>query len=93
MRIGIHTGTIIGGIVGTQIVRYDIYGSDVVVANKFEETGKTGEVHISEETKKLLDLLQKKPYSENNIYPSQKVEVKKLNISYGGYFIKRGNLS
>jgi class 3 adenylate cyclase len=42
MRIGIHTGTIIGGIVGTEIVRYDIYGSDVVVANKFEETGKTG---------------------------------------------------
>jgi class 3 adenylate cyclase len=36
MRIGIHTGTIIGGIVGTEIVRYDIYGSDVVVANKFE---------------------------------------------------------
>jgi class 3 adenylate cyclase len=35
MRIGIHTGTIIGGIVGTEIVRYDIYGSDVVVANKF----------------------------------------------------------
>jgi class 3 adenylate cyclase len=47
MRIGIHTGTIIGGIVGTEIVRYDIYGSDVVVANKFEETGKTGEIHIS----------------------------------------------
>lgn len=63
MRIGIHTGTIIGGIVGTEIVRYDIYGSDVVVANKFEETGKTGEIHISEETKKLLDQLSKKPYS------------------------------
>lgn len=35
MRIGAHTGSIIGGIVGTEIVRYDIYGSDVVVANKF----------------------------------------------------------
>ena len=33
MRIGIHTGTIIGAIVGTEIVRYDIYGKDVVVAN------------------------------------------------------------
>jgi class 3 adenylate cyclase len=47
MRIGVHTGTIIGGIVGTDIVRYDIYGSDVVVANKFEETGKIGKIHIS----------------------------------------------
>jgi class 3 adenylate cyclase len=26
MRIGIHTGKIIGGIIGTSIVRYDIYG-------------------------------------------------------------------
>lgn len=35
MRIGVHTGTIIGGIIGTKIVRYDIYGPDVMVANKF----------------------------------------------------------
>lgn len=73
MRIGVHTGTIIGGIVGTEIVRYDIYGSDVVVANKFEEHGTIGKVHISEETKKLLDQLEKKPYSENNIEPSERV--------------------
>jgi len=26
MRIGIHTGKVIGGIIGTSIVRYDIYG-------------------------------------------------------------------
>lgn len=88
-----HTGTIIGGIVGTEIVRYDIYGSDVVVANKFEETGEIGKVHISEETKKLLDQLEKKPYSENNIEPSERVEIKRLNVSYDGYLIKRGNLS
>jgi class 3 adenylate cyclase len=36
MRIGIHTGKIIGGIIGTEIVRYDIYGRDVMIANKFE---------------------------------------------------------
>lgn len=36
MRIGVHTGTLIGGIIGTEIVRYDIYGPDVMVANKFE---------------------------------------------------------
>ena len=29
MRIGVHTGKIIGGIIGTSIVRYDIYGPDV----------------------------------------------------------------
>lgn len=39
MRIGIHTGTIKGGIVGTDIVRYDIYGEDVGIANKMESNG------------------------------------------------------
>mgnify|MGYP000492377935 CR=1 FL=1 len=52
-----------------------------------------GKVHISEETKKLLDQLEKKPYSENNIEPTEKVEVKRLNVAYDGYLIKRGNLS
>ena len=34
MRIGIHTGDVIGGVVGSSIVRYDIYGPDVLIANK-----------------------------------------------------------
>ena len=33
MRIGIHIGNIIAGVTGTHIVRYDIYGSDVSIAN------------------------------------------------------------
>lgn len=33
MRIGVHTGTIMGGIIGTDIVRYDVFGSDVTIAN------------------------------------------------------------
>lgn len=54
MRIGIHTGDIIGGIAGTNIVRYDIYGVDVYIANKMESTGKAGAVKISETTMKIL---------------------------------------
>ena len=34
MRIGVHTGEIIGGVNGTKAVRYDIYGPDVLLANK-----------------------------------------------------------
>ena len=54
MRIGIHTGDIIGGIAGTNIIRYDIYGVDVLMANKMESSGKVGKVHVSYETKKML---------------------------------------
>ena len=36
MRIGIHTGKIIGGIIGTDVIRYDIFGIDVMIANSME---------------------------------------------------------
>ena len=32
-------GKVIGGIIGTNIVRYDIYGPDVMIANKMESNG------------------------------------------------------
>ena len=55
MRIGIHTGIMIGGIVGTKIIRYDIYGQDVVIANKVESNGIQGKVSVSQSTKELLE--------------------------------------
>jgi class 3 adenylate cyclase len=86
MRIGVHTGTLIGGIIGTEIVRYDIYGPDVMVANKFEEHGKTGYIHISESTKEILDQDKKKSY---NIVPNGVVKIDKLNAEYNGYILTK----
>lgn len=54
MRIGIHTGKIVGGIIGTKVVRYDIFGQDVLIANKMESNGKQGCVCISDGTYALL---------------------------------------
>lgn len=54
MRIGLHTGSISAGITGSNIVRYDIYGPDVDIANKMESTGAKGRLHVSEETKQLI---------------------------------------
>lgn len=54
MRIGIHTGKIVAGIIGTKIVHYDIFGSDVLIANKMESNGVAGKVVVSEQTKNLL---------------------------------------
>ena len=39
MRIGIHTGKIVGGIIGSKVVRYDIFGNNVLIANKMESNG------------------------------------------------------
>ena len=62
MRIGIHTGRVIGGVMGTDIVRYDVYGGDVVIANKMESNGENGKIQVSEETKTLLQKLDVQDY-------------------------------
>ena len=45
----------IGGIIGTDVVRYDIYGPDVLIANKMESNGAEGNINVSESTKALLE--------------------------------------
>lgn len=55
MRIGIHTGTLIAGIIGTKIVRYDVFGIDNAIANKMESDGQAGKVNISEDAKRMIE--------------------------------------
>lgn len=54
MRIGIHSGSIISGVIGACKWQYDIWSKDVNIANRLESTGVAGKVHI---TKQTLDLL------------------------------------
>ncbi|KAM3968233.1 adenylyl cyclase 13E [Aphomia sociella] len=54
MRVGVHTGTVLCGIVGTRRFKFDVWSNDVTFANKMESTGRPGRVHISEETAKFL---------------------------------------
>lgn len=62
MRIGMHTGDVIGTIFGTNIVRYDIYGSDVLIANKMESNGEPGKIVVSEATKSLIESYKPEKY-------------------------------
>lgn len=54
MRVGVHTGTVLCGIVGTRRFKFDVWSNDVTLANRMESTGKPGRVHISEETSRFL---------------------------------------
>lgn len=54
MRVGVHTGTVLCGIVGTRRFKFDVWSNDVSLANKMESTGMPGRVHISEETSRFL---------------------------------------
>lgn len=54
MRVGVHTGTVLCGIVGTRRFKFDVWSNDVTLANRMESTGKPGMVHISENTCEFL---------------------------------------
>lgn len=58
----IFKGTIIAGIIGTDIVRYDIYGRDALIANKMESEGKADNIMVSEATKLILEKDENNPY-------------------------------
>ena len=50
MRVGIHTGPVVAGIVGVKKFQYDIWGDTVNTASRMESAGEVGRVNISEST-------------------------------------------
>jgi len=47
IRIGIHTGTVIAGVVGQKKLSYDIWGDTVNTASRMESSGEAGKINIS----------------------------------------------
>ena len=54
MRVGIHTGPVVAGIVGVKKFQYDIWGDTVNTASRIESNGGVGKVNISQATYELL---------------------------------------
>ncbi|MFC2112146.1 adenylate/guanylate cyclase domain-containing protein [Bacteroidota bacterium] len=54
LRIGIHTGSVIAGVVGQKKYSYDIWGDSVNTASRMESSGEAGKVNISATTYKLI---------------------------------------
>ncbi|MEO8067899.1 MAG: adenylate/guanylate cyclase domain-containing protein [Flavobacteriales bacterium] len=54
MRIGIHTGSVVAGIVGVKKFQYDIWGDAVNTAARMEQNGEVGRVNVSQHTYALL---------------------------------------
>jgi class 3 adenylate cyclase/CheY-like chemotaxis protein len=50
LRVGIHTGRVVAGVVGKKKFAYDIWGDTVNTASRMESAGEIGKVNISGET-------------------------------------------
>ncbi|CAF1102471.1 unnamed protein product [Adineta steineri] len=86
MRVGVNSGSVNCGIVGTRKFKFDIFSNDVTLANKMESTGKPGYVHITESTYSFVksddfQFEEGLPYELSN------------NISIKTYFIGKRRLS
>ncbi|XP_030372772.1 adenylyl cyclase X E-like [Scaptodrosophila lebanonensis] len=55
MRIGVNSGEIFTGVVGSVKWQYDIWSPDVDITYRLSETGRVGKVHVTERTLKLLE--------------------------------------
>ncbi|XP_019119526.1 adenylate cyclase type 9 isoform X2 [Larimichthys crocea] len=55
MRVGVHTGTVLCGILGIKRFKFDVWSNDVNLANLMEQLGVAGKVHLSEATARFLD--------------------------------------
>jgi len=71
MRVGIHTGPVVAGIVGVKKFQYDIWGDTVNTASRIESVGEVGKVNISQSTYDLL-----KNDSQFTFEPRGKIEAK-----------------
>ena len=81
LRLGIHTGEVIAGVIGKKKFAYDIWGDAVNKASRMEQSGEVGKVNVSGDTYEYI-----KEYFDCT--HRGKVEVKN-NIELDMYFVNR----
>jgi adenylate cyclase len=55
VRIGIHSGPVVAGIIGRNKFIYDVWGDTVNIASRLEANGLPNRIQVSETVKKMLE--------------------------------------
>ncbi|KAF5837936.1 hypothetical protein DUNSADRAFT_3657 [Dunaliella salina] len=54
VRVGLHTGDVVSGLIGSKLPKFSIFGDTMNTASRMESTGLPGRIHVSETTQRLL---------------------------------------
>ncbi len=77
LRIGIHCGPVIAGVIGLQKFAYDLWGDSVNIASRLESTGKPNAIHVSGD---FLEALKKQSGREPKALSIGSTELKNRGI-------------
>ncbi len=54
IRVGIHSGALVGGVIGRNKLQFDVWGDTVNIASRLEDASETGRINISARTYELI---------------------------------------
>jgi class 3 adenylate cyclase len=90
MRVGIHIGSVVAGVIGKKRFAYDLWGDTVNIASRMESHGEAGRIHVSEEVFHLLTLQEAPPHLASGVLSFEERGI--INIKGKGvmktYFLK-----